>query len=123
MSVKQVLFNLLANALKFTRKGGEVRVVTGLGFDRSVFVAVQDTGPGMSTGEIARALDADAPPRPERKEAGGLGIGLPLALSLAKANGARLEIDSTPGEGTVVALIFPKDRVAHRAAKTPESSN
>jgi signal transduction histidine kinase len=89
-----------------------VRLVTGLGFDRSVFVAVQDTGPGMSPEQIARAFDAEAPPRLERKEAGGLGIGLPLARSLAKANGARLEVDSMPGEGTAVALIFPKDRVA-----------
>jgi signal transduction histidine kinase len=112
MTVKQILFNLLANAVKFTKSGGEVRVVTGLGFDRSVFVAVQDTGPGMSPEQIARALDAEEPPRLERKEAGGLGIGLPLAQSLAKANGARLEIDSVPGEGTAVALIFPKDRVA-----------
>jgi signal transduction histidine kinase len=124
MSVKQILFNLLANAIKFTKRDGEVRVVTGLGFDRSVFVAVQDTGPGMSAEEIARALDADAPPKPARKEAGGLGIGLPLGLSLAKANGARLEIDSTPGEGTVVALIFPKDRVAaQRALPPPQRSN
>jgi signal transduction histidine kinase len=123
MSVKQVLFNLLANAIKFTTKDGEVRLVTGLGFDRSVFVAVQDTGPGMSADEIARALDADAPPRPERKEAGGLGIGLPLASSLAKANGARIEIDSTPGEGTVVALVFPKDRVAQRALPPPKSAS
>ena len=112
MTVKQILFNLLANAVKFTKAGGEVRIVTGLGFDRSVFVAVQDTGAGMSADEIARVLNTDAPPKPERKEAGGLGIGLPLALSLARANGARLEIDSTPGEGTAVALIFPKDRVA-----------
>jgi two-component system, cell cycle sensor histidine kinase PleC len=125
MSVKQVLYNLLANAIKFTKAEGEVRVVTGLGFDRSVFVAVQDTGPGMTADEIARALDTETPPRPERKEAGGLGIGLPLASSLAKANGARIEIDSTPGEGTVVALVFPKDRVAAQRAlpPPPKSSN
>jgi two-component system cell cycle sensor histidine kinase PleC len=112
MTVKQILFNLLTNAIKFTKAGGDVRVVTGLGFNRSLFVAVQDTGIGMSAEEIARALDAETPPKPERKEAGGLGIGLPLALKLARANGARLEIDSTPGEGTAVALVFPKDRVA-----------
>jgi len=112
--VKQILFNLLANAIKFTEPGGEVRVVTGLGFDQAVFVAVRDSGPGMSAEEIERALDATCPPKPERKEAGGLGIGLPLALSLAKANGARLEIDSAAGEGTAVALIFPKERVASR---------
>jgi two-component system, cell cycle sensor histidine kinase PleC len=113
MTVKQILFNLLTNAVKFTKAGGTVRVVTGLGFDRSVFVAVQDTGSGMSADDIKRALNAEAPPKPERKEAGGgLGIGLPLAQSLAKSNGARLEIDSTPGEGTAVALIFAKDRLA-----------
>ena len=112
--VKQILFNLLANAIKFTEPGGEVRVVTGLGYDQAVFVAVRDSGPGMSADEIKRALDASSPPKPEHKAAGGLGIGLPLALSLAKANGARLEIDSAAGEGTAVALIFPKERVAAR---------
>ena len=111
MSVKQILFNLLANAVKFTKPGGEVRVVTGLGFDQSIFVAIRDTGPGISPKEIARILDAKSPAKPEPKEAGGLGIGLPLALSLAAANGARLEIDSALGKGTAVALVFPEDRV------------
>ena len=62
MMVKQIVFNLLTNAIKFTKRGGVVRLVTGLGFDRSVFVAVQDTGPGMNIEEIARALDVNAPP-------------------------------------------------------------
>lgn len=111
-TVRQILFNLLSNAIKYTARGGDVRVVTGLGFDRSVFVAVQDTGVGMSAEAIATALEADVPSAPQHKETGGgHGIGLPLARSLAQSNGARLEIDSQIGEGTAVALVFPRDRV------------
>ena len=118
-TIKQILFNLISNAIKFTTRGGDVRIVTGLGFDRSIFIAVQDTGVGMTNGAIITALNAEVPAHPQRKEAGGHGIGLPLARDLAKSNGARLEIDSQVGEGTAVALVFPRDRVA---ARTPISN-
>ncbi|WP_068462217.1 sensor histidine kinase [Hyphomicrobium sulfonivorans] len=110
-AIKQVLFNLLSNAIKFTPRDGDVRVVTGLGFNRSIFIAVQDTGSGMTAEQIEAVLKASVPQEPKPSTTGGLGIGLPLARSLAEANGARLEIDSATGEGTAVALVFPRDRI------------
>ena len=65
-AVKQILFNLISNAIKFTPRGGEVRVVTGLGYDRSIFVAVQDSGAGMSAEIVATALKAEVPASPQR---------------------------------------------------------
>ena len=69
-TVKQILFNLLTNAIKFTPRGGDVRVVTGLGYDRSVFVAVQDTGVGMTAEVIApRSNRRCRPTRSARRRA------------------------------------------------------
>jgi signal transduction histidine kinase len=70
----------------------------------------------MGAEAIAAALEGEVPASPQRNEAGGHGIGLPLARTLAQSNGARLEIDSAIGEGTAVALIFPRDRVVTRVA-------
>jgi len=57
------------------------RTVTGLGYDRSVFIAVQDTGAGMTAEAIAAALRSEVPANPQRTETGGHGIGLPLCLT------------------------------------------
>jgi len=110
--LKQILLNLLGNAVKFTYADGDVTVLTGRARNGSVWLAVRDTGSGMSRKDIDRILAA-APlrNREQHSENGGLGIGLPLVRSLAEANGARFAIDSTRGKGTTATISFPKDRV------------
>jgi nitrogen-specific signal transduction histidine kinase len=108
-SVRQILFNLLTNALKFTAAGGKVQVVTRYVLDGPVSVTVSDTGTGMTREAIDLALNPRA--RNWRIASSGLGLGLPTAAALAEANGASLEIKSDPGSGTAVTVFFSKSRV------------
>lgn len=105
-SLRQIVLNLLTNALKFTGPGGRVTVSARYSLDGPLTVAVSDTGHGMAPPK------ADEGPAVESAEANrGLGLGLPLVRALAAANGAELILDSVPGQGTSAAIVFARDRV------------
>ena len=104
-AVRQILLNLLTNAIKFTPRHGDVRVATGSLEDGRVFLAVRDTGCGMST-RIAGTPDAVAANEASQPSPRGNGIGLPLVKRLVREMGADIEIDSAPGKGTVVLIAF-----------------
>jgi two-component system cell cycle sensor histidine kinase PleC len=111
-SLRQIVLNLVTNALKFTEPGGRVAIAARYDGDGPFSVAVSDTGAGMSRREVARVLGRSGRTRPEPAEKrAGLGLGLPLVQKLAAANGAELIIESTPGRGTSASVIFRKDRV------------
>lgn len=108
-AIRQILLNLLTNALKFTPTGGDVRVVTGYLPDGSVFLVVRDTGDGIEDGAITRAF-SDQPKQQGARSGGGYGIGLPLVRHLIQDMGASIEFDSAPGKGTVALVSFPRFR-------------
>ncbi|HEY8195263.1 MAG TPA: HAMP domain-containing sensor histidine kinase [Hyphomicrobium sp.] len=101
-SLRQILLNLLTNAIKFTPRDGDVRVVTGYLADGRVFLVVRDTGCGMN-GEMAAPEVSDDPAQPWLN---GNGIGLPLVQRLVREMSAEFEIDSAPGKGTVALIAF-----------------
>jgi PAS domain S-box-containing protein len=107
----QILVNLLSNAIKFSEKGQPVTVGAAHDGD-SLALFVQDTGIGMSSEEVEIALEpfGQADSGLNRKHE-GTGLGLPLAKRLAELQGATFEIESAPGRGTKVSLIFPADRI------------
>jgi hypothetical protein len=108
--VRQILLNLLTNALKFTEPGGHIRLATSGRPGGAVIFDVSDSGCGMTRAEIARLLDRMPPPAPGARMGGGLGIGLPLVRELAEENGAVVSIDSVLGRGTTVSVVFPARR-------------
>lgn len=106
-ALKQIVLNLLTNALKFTPARGTITVSTVGSRHGAAALTIEDTGPGMTAAAIADALRATRSGAPALREGGGLGLGLPLSRALAEAMGATLSIDSAPGKGTRVTVAFP----------------
>ncbi|PHP66328.1 hypothetical protein CSC94_15120 [Zhengella mangrovi] len=111
-SVRQIALNLLSNAVKFTPPGGQVIVSTAYEPSGEVVMHVRDTGIGMTASDIEHAMKPFKQLNTMRRTRGdGTGLGLPLTKALVEANRARFAITSTPGEGTIVEVIFPPTRV------------
>lgn len=100
VSLRQMLLNLLTNAVKFARPSDRVTLAVSYDDDGTLAFAVEDTGPGLA-----------ATRRPETPQGKGLGLGLPLTRELAEANGAALAIESEPGHGTRARISFSHTRV------------
>jgi signal transduction histidine kinase len=113
VSLKQMLLNLVTNAIKYARSGDRVTLGAAYGTDGCLRIEVVDTGPGMTAAPFAWREGAGPQDTQAGRREAGLGIGLPLTRALAAANGATLTVDSTPGHGTRVTIAFGKDRVVH----------
>jgi nitrogen-specific signal transduction histidine kinase len=110
-SVLQILLNILTNAVKFSRKGGDVVIWAGTLASGRVRIHIQDNGMGMSEADLEIALQPyGRTEEAERKGVPGTGLGLPLAKALAKAIQAKFKIESTPHTGTMVCIDFQPAR-------------
>ncbi|WP_049975826.1 HAMP domain-containing sensor histidine kinase [Azospirillum sp. B506] len=118
--VRQMLTNLVGNALKFTARGGHVTVWAerdgGSDTAGGLVLAVADDGRGMPPDRIPQALTAfaqlhDPAHDPMTVAEHGSGLGLPLTAALIDLHGGSIAIDSAPGCGTTVRLRFPPERV------------
>ena len=118
--VRQILINLLGNAIKFTAAG---QVTLRLRYAREfAALEVEDTGPGMSAEEIERIFEpfarGDSTGATARSGAPGAGLGLTIAKMLTDLMGGEMSVQSTPGRGSVfrVRLFLPRVHVAPLAA-------
>lgn len=106
--IKQLLWILLDNALKFTPADRAIRVRAALG-QGVASVAVADEGPGMPPGAREHAFERFYRADPARRSGAGVGLGLAIAKEIAAAHGGTLRLDSREGEGTTVTLELPAD--------------
>jgi signal transduction histidine kinase len=110
--LRQVLLNLIGNAIKFTPSGGSIEVVVQRLTEGGLILRVTDTGIGIAPENIARALQPFGQiERAMSRDQGGVGLGLPLSQRLVELHGGRLEINSTVGAGTTVSVRLPADRI------------
>ena len=107
--VRQVLVNLLSNAVKFTPGGGTVELTAHGDADTGlVRLEVKDSGPGIAAEDLPKLFQpfTQLDTRLSREHA-GTGLGLALVRSLTELHGGRVEVESTPGKGSVFRVTLP----------------
>ena len=118
--LKQVLYNYLSNALKFTPDGGHVEVCFKPEGEREFRLEVQDSGPGIPPGQVGRLfaefeqLDSSFSKRHQ-----GTGLGLSLVRRLVEAQGGRVGVQTAPGQGSLFFAVLPRVPSTGRA-RVPE---
>ncbi len=110
--LKQILLNLVSNAIKFTKTGGRVSISAGMRIGGTLFISVSDTGIGMRAEDIPIALSKFGQiDGGHTRKSEGTGLGLPLTVNLCKLHNASIDISSELGRGTTVTVTFPTERV------------
>jgi signal transduction histidine kinase len=109
--MRQVLINLLANAVKFTPPGGHVGL-TMRRVEKGLLIEVSDTGIGIPADKLDLAMEPFAQVESDTNRSyQGTGLGLPLAKRLVKLHGGTLSLQSQVNSGTVVSIILPPERL------------
>jgi two-component system phosphate regulon sensor histidine kinase PhoR len=103
----EILYNLLDNALKYSRENGEIRMQT-VQRGHEIVLSVTDNGIGISKGDLPRIFErfyrAD---KARGRELGGTGLGLAIVKHIAQLHGGRVEAESEPAHGTTVRVVLP----------------
>ena len=124
-ALRQVMTNLLDNAVRYTPPGGTVTVFTTLADGGAgTWVGVRDSGIGIAPEHLPRIFERFYRVDPGRsRDAGGTGLGLAIVRHLVEAHAGRVEAESAPGRGTMVRAFFPADPRAAADADEPHDAH
>lgn len=118
-ALRQMILNLVSNAVKFTPEGGRVVLSVEREVDGRIAISVADTGIGIEKSDIPKALTPfqQISTGDTVYMADGTGLGLPITAALARLHGGTVVIRSEPGRGTEVTVRLPASRLQERPAK------
>jgi len=116
--LRQVLANLIDNALKYTPRGGTV-AIRSVSTPDDITIAVTDTGAGIATSDLPRVWERLYRADESRGEP-GLGLGLSLVHAIVTAHGGSVDVTSAQGRGSTFRVHFPAGRMTAGAAATSE---
>ena len=116
--MRQILLNLISNAVKYTPSGGKVDIAADLDAFGGLLLSVADTGIGVAEDNLSRMFESfwradDAGAR----DVEGTGLGLPLTRRLVELHGGTIQLSSVVGSGTTATVRFPRDRVVRRPSR------
>jgi two-component system, cell cycle sensor histidine kinase PleC len=121
-AIRQVILNVLSNAIKFTPQGGTIKIRIGRTTSGGQFVAVRDSGPGIPEDEIPIVMSYfGRGSHAQTHAAEGSGLGLPIAKGLVELHGGTVTLNSKLREGTEVTVIFPPSRIRRAIAEADEN--
>ena len=121
-AVRQVVLNLLTNAIKFTPQGGSVTIKIGWTQAGGQYFSVRDTGPGIPEAEIPIIMSSFGRGSLAHKNAEeGTGLGLPIVKALVEQHGGTFTLRSKVREGTEVVVVFPPERVMNALPRLDEN--
>jgi len=110
---KQIILNLMANAIKFTETGGKVVLAVRCQVGQGYEFQVSDTGIGIAPNDIPKAMSQFGQVDSTLgRQHGGTGLGLPLTKALVELHGGSLDLQSQLDVGTTVTVHFPAERVS-----------
>jgi two-component system cell cycle sensor histidine kinase PleC len=116
-ATRQIVLNILSNAIKFTPPGGEIWMKAGWTAGSGQYIAIRDSGPGIPEDEIPLVLSSFGRGSLAVKTAEqGSGLGLPIVKGLIDLHGGTFTLKSKPREGTEVIVTFPPERVMEALA-------
>lgn len=112
--IRQILLNLISNAVKFTPEKGKITIGASRDYHGNVLLTVTDTGVGIAEEDIPKALSVFGQVHRTHSHE-GTGLGLPLCRMFAELHGGELDLESEIGKGTTVTVMLPASRILKAA--------